>query len=506
MKKKIAVGALLVVLLGLIAYRFIPNNFPDVFINETKNEVDEKAIIFSMRMGRAIQNIDYGVLLLKSLPENQNIKVYASKKLTELKLGDTTNSRAILIVLNESKPELKIEVSYSLEGILPDALINKIEKAASTYLIHGNRADFITEFIIRVGLVLKQRMKPDHLAEFFGVDQQFALSRFRSGGAGVRNALKTVDELVEKLQSGDFAYYKNSENPKEVLELYLQSLAKGIGDPRLPLLTDGSKLYRMEYPKSRGQIFALSEDFIRASPYELVVGDKIAYAFFNSNEPVLPIVLVKQEEDWFIDEPKSWAYFQRFEDSSTYFRKFNRYPGAELWSKAISNLREYIIYGGLYSAPLSIYPQGKRIDVLNQEHPEKRLRTSGDKLWQLHKELGDIYYFEIYWISQAIYHYEQSIKANPWNVGLRWHLSNLYLMNSQIDEYVSQIQKAACLTPIKKFEYQELRHQHELAYSFSTPDWHTRITKYHSYGALNLLAILWFKVVSCNLFINSGEL
>lgn len=467
-----------------------------VFQNDTDQKFDEKAIMLSQRIGRIKQSIDYGVLLLKDIPESEDIKLYSARKLTDLGLGKKTNSRAILIVLNESKPEVKIEVSYALEAILPDALVNRIEKAASTYLIHGNRADFITEFIIRTGLLLKKKFTQEQLLEFFDSKEHFGLSRHISGGAGVQNVIKEVSELVQKLDNEDKSRFVASESAAETLRNYIQSLERGIGDPDLPLLTEGSKLYRLEFPKSRGQILALASDFNRASPYDLQIGDRIAYAFFEPTEPVLPIVLVKNQEKWFVDEVKSWAYFQRFEDSSTYFRKYANYPGKELWDRSHKKLQRKSIYGNKYQPRKLAPPHLSLVQMLEAATSDSASSSTSTN----QRMLGDIFYFEIYWIERAIQHYESSLKGAPKNSGLRWHLSNLYLMNSQIDKYVSQIRKAACLTPIEETYLQNMRQFHESIYDFSSDSWEEKLKPSPKREIWNIFELFWFYYISCNFF------
>ena len=47
-----------------------------------------------------------------------------------------------------------------------------------------------------------------------------------------------------------------------------------------------------------------------------------AFAFFKPGRPTLPIVLVKQDGQWRVQEALSWSLFHRFEDSMNVFLKY----------------------------------------------------------------------------------------------------------------------------------------------------------------------------------------
>lgn len=74
------------------------------------------------------------------------------------------------------------------------------------------------------------------------------------------------------------------------VERYLASLAAGIGDPRLPLLTEGSRLFRAIVPRDEAQQQRIGEFFHSAAPYRLLFAGDLALVVPQPNHSNLPLV------------------------------------------------------------------------------------------------------------------------------------------------------------------------------------------------------------------------
>ena len=108
---------------------------------------------------------------------------------------------------------------------------------------------------------------------------------------------------------------------------YLESLAAGIGDPRLPLLTEGSRIFRAVVPRNGEQQQRIHEFFVSAGASRFVFARDLGLAVAGPGKSNLPIVLRRGADRlWYVDEAKAWTYFHRFEDDTDFFVKYADNP------------------------------------------------------------------------------------------------------------------------------------------------------------------------------------
>ncbi len=108
------------------------------------------------------------------------------------------------------------------------------------------------------------------------------------------------------------------------MALYLTSLDLGLGDPRLPLLTEGSQLFRMVVPRSRAQQRRVREYYQKAMPYQIYSSGDLGVALFRPGVANLPVVLRRSVDGlWYVDEyvrtPAGWRIRRRVEEKSWVF-------------------------------------------------------------------------------------------------------------------------------------------------------------------------------------------
>src|SRR3984957_12740894 len=209
-----------------------------VLINETGHHDYDLAFKMSLKLAENKSGIENGLVLLASLPPSKTIEQTAAELFTQLKIGARRNGRGILYVYSAKENLLKIEVSYALEGDIPDIYCHRLEEAAKTYMLSEGPQDFISELIITTNL----RGMDSKNAAGGPMQPRWLNSEFLSGGAGAsargpRPTLEGSEGAIHRLPQAALGGFVPSPDAAESVRRYLASLAAGIGDPRLPLFT-----------------------------------------------------------------------------------------------------------------------------------------------------------------------------------------------------------------------------------------------------------------------------
>jgi hypothetical protein len=441
-----------------------------LYINEGTHHQNDAATELSIRIGRMRDHIDYSVVILRSLAQDRSLENEAADLFRKYKIGNQTDGKGLLILFVEDRDALKIELSQSLEPYFTDSAIGALERAARTNMLSNRPADYFTELIITLNMHYEKKIKAEEFASYTSASIKAPSLLYSAGGGflgkGYAATLKNIAEEVGKLP--DRKGYEPSKDPDVTIEAYIKSLGHQIGDPDLPLLTTASRAYRIEQPQNRGQLQRNYDYYQGALPYRFVEKKGIAYALFQQKKATLPITLIEQPDGtWQVNEPSSWALFQRYEDSSTVYVK---YPG--------------ILKNGLL--PVSM-PHGAP------------LRPSQDPIENLHRletgvaknpdnknylALAEALYADFYWLNAAIPLYENIFLDKRQNYiddrGMPeylWHLQDAYLANSNIDGYLKTWDRLACIYE-KDFLVAVNREFYHANYDFSRWHWSQDIASF----------------------------
>src|SRR5207247_2536123 len=161
---------------------------------------------------------------------------------SQLHIGARRNGRGILYLYSARENLLKIEVSYALEGDIPDLYCRQLEEAAKTYMLSEVPQDFISELIITTNLRgMGSNSEAGPMAP-----PKWLNAEFLSGGAGALvhgygRTLEDYERAIRHLPDAELNEFMASTDASTTVQRYLLSLAQGVGDPRLPLLTEGSR-------------------------------------------------------------------------------------------------------------------------------------------------------------------------------------------------------------------------------------------------------------------------
>src|SRR5271155_3858345 len=151
-----------------------------VLIHETGQHDYDRAFSMSLKLAEKKSGIENALVLLSSLPPSKTIEQTAAELFTQLKVGARRGGRGILYLYSAKENLLKIEVSYALEGDIPDIYCRRLEEAAKTNMLSEVPQDFISELIITTNLraagdvgSAAERSRPEWLS-----------GDFLSGGSG----------------------------------------------------------------------------------------------------------------------------------------------------------------------------------------------------------------------------------------------------------------------------------------------------------------------------------
>jgi hypothetical protein len=264
-------------------------------------------------------------------------------------------------------------------------------------------------------------------------------TEFLSGGAGAlvhgySRSLEDYSRAIQNLPEAQLSEFRSSIDASTTAQRYLLSLELGVGDPRLPLLTEGSRIFRAVVPRDEAQQRRIFEFFQAAAPYRMLYANDLALVVPQPGKSNLPIVLRRGADGlWYVDEPKSWTYFHRFEDGVDFFVKYADNPFLPgLQGMGTPERRAY---------PFAL-PQEVRV-------LEGRIRVAPNDP-ATYAAVGDLYLFEMNWITKAITWYEKAEALAPNEPKYRWRLVDLYLNDSRADKMLGELEFLSKRLPNEK--------------------------------------------------------
>src|SRR5579871_881249 len=409
-----------------------------LLINDTAVHEYDLAFRMSLKLAEKKSGIENALVLLPRLPGGKTIEETAADMFSRLRVGARRNGRGILYLYDAQNNQLKIEVSYALEGDIPDMYCRQLEEAARTYMLSEMPQDFISELIITTNL----RAMGSGPATVPLSRPQWLNAEFLSGGAGslvhgYARTLADYQRAIRALPAAQLEEFAPSEDAATTARRYLESLSRGIGDPRLPLLTEGSRIFRAVVPRDESQQKRIFEFMQAALPHRLIFAGDLALLVPQPGKSNLPVVLRHGTDGlWYVDEPKSWTYFHRFEDDVNFLVKYADNPFLPQLRAMGMPQMESAVYGKHAHTPARpVYPfaLAQVVDAM-----EDRIRAAPNDAAN-YASLGDLYLFEMNWITKAMACYEKAESLAPNELEYRWRLMDLYLNDSRADKMLAEL-------------------------------------------------------------------
>lgn len=301
------------------------NQTKHIFINESEDHRFDESIRVSIFAAHKRTGIQHAVVISNEDLKGEDLETAASKIFQRLALGRRNGGQAVLYYFRPEKKELKIEVGYALEGLLPDVTVHGLEMAAKTFIYNERYQDFWAELIITMNLEIAEKKNQGSETS---INFDFTQFKFLSGGAGKisRSYSESWEQLRQEFRpSGekDRRDFRAGISPTETLNLYLESLRRGLGDSDLDILTIESQFFREQTPLTSYQLYRNWKMYEKAGVEKIEQAGPLSFIFFKTSQPVLPIVLRNEDSVWRVHEPLSWSLFQRFEDSNQVFLKYS---------------------------------------------------------------------------------------------------------------------------------------------------------------------------------------
>jgi hypothetical protein len=448
---------------GVAAQQSVPRRSHYVLINETRSHEFDLAYKMSLKLAEKKSGIENALVLLPALPASKTIEETATSLFAHLRIGERSHGRGILYVYAVKENLMKIEVSYALEGEIPDAVCRRLEEAAKTYMLSEMPQDFVTELIITTNLRgMGSKREAGDVSR-----PKWLNAEFLSGGAGAhdtgyRRTLDDYQRAIRRLPDASLEQFAPSTDAAESVRRYLASLEAGIGDPRLPLLTEGSRVFRAVVPRNDAQQQRIYEYFTSGGAYRLIFSGGLGLAVPPADKSNLPIVLrLGSDSLWYVDEAKAWTYFHRFEDSEGFYVKYADNPFfAELRARN-PKMGRAIYDNHARTPPLPAYPFSLAAAV----HAGEAAIGANPRTAANYAALGDLYLFEMDWLAPAIELYEKAVALAPGELSYRWRLMDVYLVSSRADKMLAELKYLAERLPGDKATREWYR-EYKKAYDF----------------------------------------
>jgi uncharacterized membrane protein YgcG len=126
-----------------------------IFVNETDDHTHDLSFKMTIKLAEKRSGVENALVFLKRLPPDRTIEQVATELFERWQIGRQRAGRGILYLYSEEENLFKIEVSYGLEALFPDALCHELATAAQTYMLSEIPQDFVSELLIPVNLRAK---------------------------------------------------------------------------------------------------------------------------------------------------------------------------------------------------------------------------------------------------------------------------------------------------------------------------------------------------------------
>jgi hypothetical protein len=328
-------------------------------------------------------------------------------KIVELRrIGAEAPSGGLLVLLNPARGEARIEVSYALEPVIPDALVGRmaadqlVPYAASQLagmavmdVLHYLR-DFVLQQAVEGRLALDERYR---------TRPAFAeRARFLSGGAGATVRIPSAEELAERdfkarVEPPARGRYAPGAEPLASAEAFLRSRIDLVGDPSLELYNEGTRCLRGRGPFAPYEEIERARRLEASRPWTVAVrGDRAVVGSDTPAPGFVPILLERVDGLWRVDLAETWK--------NLFFDREGDY-----WLKNSSNPYAFGLGRFGDGAPFDVAPWGLGGASLEVALAELERRSGALDAYLL----GELLFRNCFLADQAIRHYERAAALAP---------------------------------------------------------------------------------------------
>ena len=175
-------------------------------------------------------DIDFRVITTSS---QEDIDLFANKAFTTLQKESRSKSgKALLLVVNTMQDKVRLEVSMALEPVYTDAFISYVERKGMV--------PYLRDYKIADGIYMMTELVHDRAVEATAGMAFMPPMESKSIGAGAKSKahIGVADTNAKK---GAEVLAHSTDDPKAVLQKYIEALKKHNKNPKLDIYTDTTK-------------------------------------------------------------------------------------------------------------------------------------------------------------------------------------------------------------------------------------------------------------------------
>lgn len=416
--------------------------------------------------------------IVTTMQSEATIETQANETFEARRIGAEAPTGGLLIILNPTLQQARIEVGYTLEGGLTDLHMGRMARdQLAPYASYGVAGMAVMDVLhyLRDHVYVAAALGNITLHENYKQNPAYTqIETFTSGGAGAKTILAAVPidaDFKRRLSPSERQRYAPSSDIADTVAAFLRATRDFAGDPTLELFTEGSRLMRAHYPLAPFEELKRYERIRASMPLEYrLEGD---YAVATSKQPVLgfvPILLRKEEGLWRVDQVETWKNLF-FDRDGNYFLRNSNTPyafglaefgrggyhdiaGGGFFDGSIEQMLEHLqkqnsAVASLYEAEIwfrdcFVFPQAFRAYEQAREAAPKdplMLQLFGDRALYLgfpelavsllepvgrgvEISLADAYY-EMEDLERARHWVERALRENPYDPRALWRLRTL---------------------------------------------------------------------------------
>jgi len=261
------------------------------------------------------RGIDYRVVLLDDTPRDLEVEAVANYE--RLDVGDPTEGRGLLLLVDLGTHEARVEVGYSLEHQVTDIEASSmVTQLLAPYFASGQTGVGIEASVERLLEILHSSSDSDR-------DDAPAIAG--SGGAGATaNLLQGIDRLTPETEAKLASILVPQVRPEDCIRLEMELMSRGIYFRDAPMYDDAWRRSRRPgLPPER--VRAIARDWV--GPFAVEQDGDHAIAYFDGEKARRfgPHFLRRTEQGWIVDGSAA-AQFIRYDYSNAWFAVDGDYP------------------------------------------------------------------------------------------------------------------------------------------------------------------------------------
>jgi hypothetical protein len=367
-----------------------------------RETLNRQAAGFSRDLG-----IDLRVVTVRGAGED--VSSLAERLFRERGVGSAAPTGGVLLVLDPTRSQARIEVSYSLEHVYPDAVVARLIRDqlvpyASYHMVGMGVMDVLHFLRGRAfdAVASGDLTLPDSLRDR-PVVRDFLAGR--SAGAGAQSGLVNLSadsDLKRTIPPEQRAQYAPSADPMESAEAYARVLRDAAGDPTLDLFTRRTRVMRLRGPVAPYEDRHRWEVLEASRPWRVVVQEPLAVV--RSDTPArgfVPILMVRDEGLWRVDLVETWKNLFFAADGNYFVRNALNYYVFGLNVPAQAERDASVLPVDLYGEDIAAAVA--RLDRASAEGGGARIQV----------RFADILYRNCWLVVEAMAHYERAAALAP---------------------------------------------------------------------------------------------